>query len=250
MLRSQTIEPTGRDGHRAPGVALMNLGIVEMWSGRYDDAERHLSEEPSLPRRSAGRLGGGVFVRTTFPDKNVSVASARERGRQTIALAKRYGLGESADTCAALGALAGWAIWTGEFDEAERWLRRAWEVSGHESIPSRTRLCTRRLASCTPVAGSIKRRWRNSPRARGQALLTGAHCSATRTAAWLRPRRLVWDARRGARHARRSLRRIRRTGPIYNARAVICMAEGIPWALDVLRDVRASHPRWPRLHVR
>src|SRR4051794_3142171 len=31
-------------GSELRGVALMNLGIVEMWSRRYDDAERHLSE--------------------------------------------------------------------------------------------------------------------------------------------------------------------------------------------------------------
>src|SRR4029077_8609972 len=32
------------------GVALMNLGIVETWSRRFDDAERHLSEGAALAR--------------------------------------------------------------------------------------------------------------------------------------------------------------------------------------------------------
>src|SRR3982075_1611597 len=35
-------------GSELRGVALMNLGIVETWSGRFDDAERHLSEGAAL----------------------------------------------------------------------------------------------------------------------------------------------------------------------------------------------------------
>jgi LuxR family maltose regulon positive regulatory protein len=38
-------------GSELRAVALMNLGIVETWSGRFDDAERHLSEGASLARR-------------------------------------------------------------------------------------------------------------------------------------------------------------------------------------------------------
>jgi LuxR family maltose regulon positive regulatory protein len=35
-------------GSELRAVALMNLGIVETWSGRFDDAERHLSEGAML----------------------------------------------------------------------------------------------------------------------------------------------------------------------------------------------------------
>src|SRR5260370_2735 len=35
-------------GSELRGVALMNLGIVETWSGRFDDAERHLSAGVAL----------------------------------------------------------------------------------------------------------------------------------------------------------------------------------------------------------
>ena len=35
-------------GSELRGVALLNLGIVETWSGRFDDAERHLSEGAAL----------------------------------------------------------------------------------------------------------------------------------------------------------------------------------------------------------
>src|SRR4029077_1670860 len=76
------------------GVALMNLGIVETWSRRFDDAERHLSEGATLAQ-AIGRpyLEVGCRAHQVFPTTLVSLASARERGRQAVALAERYGLG-------------------------------------------------------------------------------------------------------------------------------------------------------------
>src|SRR4029077_6869587 len=73
--------------------ALMNLGIVEMWSGRLADAERHLSEGAALAQR-IGRPYLEVACRAhlAFPSKLVSVVGARERGLQAIALAEHYGL--------------------------------------------------------------------------------------------------------------------------------------------------------------
>ena len=43
-------------GSELRGVALMNLGIVETWSGRFDDAERHLAEGAALAQ-AIGRRG-------------------------------------------------------------------------------------------------------------------------------------------------------------------------------------------------
>src|SRR3954470_8964314 len=111
-------------------VALLNLGIVERWSRRYDDAERHLSEGAALAQ-AIGRPYLEVACRAHqgFPSKLVSLASARERGRQAVALAERHGLGDRPILAPALGAVAFWAIWMGELDEGERALRRAWEVA-------------------------------------------------------------------------------------------------------------------------
>ena len=117
-------------GSELRAVALLNLGIVETWSGRLADAERHLSEGAELAR-TIGRPYLEVACRAHqgFPSKTVSVASARERGRQAVALAERYGLEDRPILAPALGAVGGMAIWMGEFDEGERWLRRAWEVA-------------------------------------------------------------------------------------------------------------------------
>src|SRR4029079_15285196 len=64
------------------------------------------------------------------------VATARERGRQAVALAERHGMDDRPILAPALGAGGGMAIWMGEFDEGERWLRRAWEVASTHADPA------------------------------------------------------------------------------------------------------------------
>jgi LuxR family maltose regulon positive regulatory protein len=93
------------------GLALMNLGIVETWSRRFDDAERHLSEGVALAQ-AIGRPYLEIACRAhqIFPTTLVSLASARERGRQAVALADRYGLGDRPILAPALGAAAFWAM--------------------------------------------------------------------------------------------------------------------------------------------
>ena len=124
-------------GSELRAVALLNLGIVETWSRRFDDAERHLSEGAALAQ-AIGRPYLEVACRAhqVFPTKLVSLASARERGRQAVALAERYGLGDRPILAPALGAVAFWAIWMGEFDEGESALRRAWEVAEPQNDPA------------------------------------------------------------------------------------------------------------------
>jgi LuxR family maltose regulon positive regulatory protein len=124
-------------GSELRAVALLNLGIVETWSGRLADAERHLAEGAALAH-SIGRPYLEVACRAHqgFPSKLVSVATARERGRQAVALAERHGLDDRPILAPALGAVGGMAIWMGEFDEGERWLRRGWKVAEPHVDPS------------------------------------------------------------------------------------------------------------------
>ena len=116
-IADESSEPVAM-GSELRGVALMNLGIVETWSRRFDDAERHLSEGAALAQ-AIGRPYLEVACRAhqVFPTTLVSLATARERGRQAVALAERYGLGDRPILAPALGAVAFWAIWMGEFDE-------------------------------------------------------------------------------------------------------------------------------------
>ena len=233
-------------GSELRGVALLNLGIVETWSGRLADAERHLSEGAALAQ-TIGRPYLEVACRAHqgFPSKLVSVATARERGRQAVALAERHGLDDRPILAPALGAVGGMAIWMGEFDEGERWLRRAWEVASAHVDPAAAVL----LHVATGMLHAGRGQHRSAleefaAAAQAQSLLTGVHALAPRITGWL----AATQARLGMpEEARATLTGFsaepERMGAIHNARAVICVAEGDPaTALDALRDVRDITP--------
>ena len=112
-------------GNDLRAVALMNLGTVEASLG-LADAERHLREGAALARkigrpylevRCLAQLGPASRIR--------SFATTRRRCQEAIALAERHGWGAEWMIAPALITLADTMVWTGEFDEAERWLQRA-----------------------------------------------------------------------------------------------------------------------------
>jgi LuxR family transcriptional regulator, maltose regulon positive regulatory protein len=236
-------------GSELRAVALLNLGIVETWSGRLADAERHLSEGAALAR-TIGRPYLEVACRAHqgFPSKLVSVATARERGQQAVALAERHGLEDRPILAPAFGAVGGMAIWMGEFDEGERWLHRAWEVAEPHADPAAAMLL--HVATGMLHAGRGQQHAaleEFSAAARAQSLLTGVHALAPRITGWL----AATQARLGMPdEARATLTKFSaepkqigaiydgQMGAIYNARAVICLAEGEPaTALDALGGV-------------
>jgi LuxR family transcriptional regulator, maltose regulon positive regulatory protein len=236
------------------GVALLNLGIVETWSGRLADAERHLSEGAALAQ-TIGRPYLEVACRAHqgFPSKSVSVATARERGRQAVALAERHGLDDRPILAPALGAVGGMAIWMGEFDEGERWLRRAWEVAEARVDPAAAVLLHVATGMLHGGRGEHQSALEEfAAAARTQSLLTGVHALAPRITGWL----AATQARLGmGDEARATLTEFSaepgqigaiyegQMGAVYNARAVICLAEGDPaGALDALGGVLDRRP--------
>ena len=234
-------------GSELRGVALMNLGIVETWSGRLADAERHLSEGAALAQ-TIGRPYLEVACRAHLglPSRLVSVATARERGRQAVELAERYGLEDRPILAPAFGAVGGMAVWMGEFDEGERWLRRGWEIAEAQIDPAAAVL----LHTATGMLHAGRGEQQSAleafaAAARAESQLTGVHALAPRVAGWL----AATQARLGrTNEARASLSGVsaepERMGAIYNARAVICMADGDPGtALDLLREIRDAAPR-------
>ena len=243
-------------------VALLNLGIVETWSGRLADAERHLSEGAELAR-TIGRpyLEVGCRAHQGFPSKTVSVAAARERGREAVALAERYGLEDRPILAPALGAVGGMAIWMGEFDEGERWLRRAWEVAEPSVDPATTVL----LHVATGMLHAGRGQHQSAleafaAAARMESQLSGVHALAPRIIGWLS----AAQARLGIPdEARATLTGFSdepeqigliydgQMGAMYNARAVIGLTEGDPAAaLDALAGVLdPASPRAPLFTV-
>jgi LuxR family maltose regulon positive regulatory protein len=236
-------------GSELRGVALLNLGIVETWSGRLADAQRHLSEGAALAQ-TIGRPYLEVACRAHqgFPSKLVSVATARERGQQAVALAEHHGLEDRPILAPALGAVGSMAIWMGEFDEGERWLRRAWEVAEANVDPAAAVL----LHVATGMVHAGRGQHRSAleeftAAGRAQSLLTGVHALAPRITGWL----ASTQARLGMRdEARATLTEFSaepgqigviydgQMGAIYNARAVICLAERDPaTALEALGGI-------------
>src|SRR6188472_4210880 len=190
---------------------------------------------PRSPRRSAGPTSRS----------RVSLASARERGRQAVALAERYGLGDRPILAPALGAVGFWAIWMGEFDEGDSALRRAWEVAEPQIDPAAAVLLHMVTGQLHAARGHHHAALEAfAAGAQAQSLLKGVHAFATPVVPWLAATqaRLVMPDK-----ARETLAGLPaeagRVGFIHNARAVICMAEGDPsGALDVLRGVPGATP--------
>jgi LuxR family maltose regulon positive regulatory protein len=110
-------------GGELRALALISLGIAELWSLRVHDAEAHLERGVALARR-IGRpfleINGLAHwgVAASFR----SSALAVERGLQAIELARRHGWSGEPLAAMAYPMLAGSLIWQGELDEAERWL--------------------------------------------------------------------------------------------------------------------------------
>jgi LuxR family maltose regulon positive regulatory protein len=241
-------------GNELRAVALLNLGIVETWSGRLADGERHLAEGAALAQ-TIGRPYMEVTCRVhqAFPSKTVSVATARERGRQAVALAERYGLDDRPILAPALGAVGGMAVWMGEFEEGERWLRRAWEVADPQIDPAAAVLLHVATGMLHAGRGQHQSALEEfTAAAQAQSRLTGVHALAPRITGWL----AATQARLGrADEARATLsgspaepEQIGRIyegqdGAIFNAWAVLRLTEGDPTgALEALRGVLDTTP--------
>ena len=162
------------------------------------------------------------------------------RCREAIALAERYGWGAEPVIAPALMTLAGTMVWLGEFDEAERWLRRTERALQTDTGPD-IRLLLHQTAGMLH-AGRGRHHEALEEFSAAEYLgsqLEGSQALASQVTGWL----LATQARLGmtgeARAALAALDDERAgSGEIRNARAVICLAEGDPaGALGAVRDV-------------
>jgi LuxR family maltose regulon positive regulatory protein len=223
-------------------VALMNLGIVETWSGQFANAEQHVTEGATLAQ-AIGRPYIEVACRAYqgFPSTHISMATARERGRHAIALAEQYGLGDRAVLAPAFAAVANIAVWMGAFEEGEHWLRRGWEVVQPDIDPAAEVLL--HMLTGMLHAGRGERQpaleaWTAAVQA--QSLLTGVHIAAPVIAEWLACLGMPDEARAtldlfSAEHDW--------IDAVDLAQAAISLVEGDPGAaLTVLGDVQRLAP--------
>jgi LuxR family maltose regulon positive regulatory protein len=245
LLETSTADGSGNLIEMDPelrAVALMSLGIVETWSGKFADAERHVTEGATIAQ-AVGRPYVEVACRAyqAFPSTLISLGSARERGRHALALADRYGLSDRPVLAPAFGALASIAVWTGEFEQGERLLRHGWEVVQADTDPAAAVL----LHMVTGMLHAGRGEHRSALEAltaavQAQSLLTGVHILAPVIAEWLACLGMPDEAR--ARLDEFSVEH-EWVDAIDLARAAICLAEGDPaTALAVLGDVHRLMP--------
>jgi LuxR family transcriptional regulator, maltose regulon positive regulatory protein len=222
-------------------VALMNLGTAEAWSLGLESAERHLREGAVLARE-IGRpyLEVGCLAQLAFASKIHPFATTQARCREAIALAEQYGWGTEPVIAPALNTLAGTMIWTGEFDEGERWLRRTARALQTDTGPDMwllMHIATGMLYACHDRLHEALEEFNAAERL--QSGLEGSHALASQVTNW----RLATQARLGSPgEARAALDAVdderSGSGELRNACAVICLAEGDPaGALRAVQDV-------------
>jgi LuxR family maltose regulon positive regulatory protein len=214
-------------------VALMNLGIVEAWSLGNQDSQRHLRAGADLARR-IGRpyLEVSCLAELAFASKIEPFATTRLRCEEAIAIAEQHGWGVEPVISPALVNLAGTLIWTGEFDEADRWLQRAarsLETDTGPSLGLLLHLGTGLLMSGRRRPQEALTEYRAAEQL--QAQLEGSHALIGQLTGF----RLATQARLGQISAARASlaaldAELASSGEIGNARADICLAEGNPAA--------------------
>jgi LuxR family maltose regulon positive regulatory protein len=113
-------------GEDLRALALINLGIAELWTARFEEADRHLEQGIALARRI-----GRPFLEVTGLANWAQLASWRsfpvgeERSRQAIELAGRHGWTEEPVAGVAYVALGFALVAQGRLEEGERSLEQA-----------------------------------------------------------------------------------------------------------------------------
>lgn len=113
-------------GNDLRAIALMNLGIAEKWSFRFDEGERHLEQGVELARR-IGRPYVEIHCLSYLGlERTDSVHDvARERCAEAIAKAQAQGWETDPIMGIALTRMSAWAVREGRFDDAWQWMKRA-----------------------------------------------------------------------------------------------------------------------------
>jgi LuxR family maltose regulon positive regulatory protein len=240
FLASPVTGPSGEDialGSDLRAVALLNLGTAEAWTlGLADapDAERHLREGAALARQ-IGRpyLEAGCLAQLGFASLVLhSFATTQRRCREAIALAERHGWGAEPVIAPALVMLAGTLVWTGEFDEGDRWLRRTRQALQTDTGPDITLLLHQTAGLLHAGRGRHHEALAEFSAAEDLgSQLADSQALASRATRWLP----ATQARLGMTgEARAFIAALddeqASSGEIRNADAVICLAEGNPAA--------------------
>jgi LuxR family maltose regulon positive regulatory protein len=113
-------------GRDARAVALMNLGIVELWAFELEQAERHLGQGLDLARAiERPYVEVGCLAHLALLDARRSLAVARHRSCEAIEVAETRGWGAEPIVSSALATLALLDVAQAHLEDARVWLGRA-----------------------------------------------------------------------------------------------------------------------------
>jgi LuxR family transcriptional regulator, maltose regulon positive regulatory protein len=222
-------------------VALMNLGVTEAWSLENHDSRRHLREGADLARQ-IGRpyLEVACLAQLAFTSKIEPLATTRQWCLEAVALAEHHGWDAEPIIAPALVNLAAALTLSGQFGEADYWLRRAARALEAHTGPGIRLL----LHMGTGMLLSGRRKPREALaeyRAAGrlQAQMEGSHACAGQLTAWTLSTQAGLGQLTEAQAALAALGPdLAATAEIANARAAICLAEANPAAaLAAVQDV-------------
>ncbi len=237
----QAVRRGHRPGQRSARGCTYEPGTAEAWSLGLPDAERDLREGAVLARE-IGRpyLEVACLAQLGFASRIRSFATTLQRCREAIALAERHGWGAEPVIAPALVTLAANLVWTGEFDEGERWLQRtrqALQTDTGPDIRQLLHLATGRLYAGRGRHDEALEEISAAEHLRSQ--MAGSHALESQVTGWL----LATQARAGLPgEARARIAALdeqeARSGEVRSADAVICLAEGEPAAaLDALASI-------------
>ena len=123
-------------GEELRALALVSMGVTELWAAPLGEAQRHLDQGLALARRI-----GRPFLELTglawqaIGELPRSFARTAERSRQGIELARRHGWTDETAAGVAYIALGSVLAWQGRPEEAEPWVQRAERTVRPETEP-------------------------------------------------------------------------------------------------------------------
>jgi LuxR family maltose regulon positive regulatory protein len=219
----------------ARAAALMNLGIVEVWSYRLGDAKQHLEQALELAQRiGLAYVEVGSLGHLAVLDAWRSFAAVRKRSAQAIALAEANGLSSQPIVCVALAMTALMDISSGRIGTARAWVERA-EAALRPDLDPATALLLQRARGMVEFAqGHFEEAldcFRSAERL--QSMLVAPHALTAQMRQWL-VLTLLRLGRTSAAHEQMAelSEEVRRWGETRTALALVLLADGDAQAAD------------------
>jgi LuxR family maltose regulon positive regulatory protein len=138
LLAGAELDPTRRGlDEELRAVWLLNLGIAEVWTARFRDAERHVEQALALARRTKRPyIAIECLANRALLASFGSFGAAFESGMEAVRLAGDHGWGDEPIVGLAYALLGMMSNWRGRLEEAEDWLERAQRALTAELDPA------------------------------------------------------------------------------------------------------------------